>query len=147
MRTYLIPTTAPYTYEPYDYVYMVYANSPQEAYYIAKEKLSGYCTPLKSTNYESYEDKITINPNDIFHNSKKYDIFKKYYTGLEGVYNMELIDIYDYMYWGNYNYQIQKLAEKALPEKWSFEGKDDNYILKNYLKYTFNKLQEEEKVI
>ena len=57
------------------------------------------------------------------------------------------MDIYDYMYWGDYNAQIQALAEKALPEKWSFEDKEDNSILKNYLKYTFNKLQDEEKVI
>ena len=64
--------------------------------------------------------------------------------------NMEertYMDIYDYMYWGNYNAQIQALADKALPEKWSFEGKNDNSILKNYLKYTFNKLQDENKVV
>lgn len=60
---------------------------------------------------------------------------------------METIDIYDYMYWGDYNARIKELAEKALPEKWSFDNKNDNYILKNYLKYTFNKLQEEKKVI
>lgn len=57
------------------------------------------------------------------------------------------MDVYDYMYWGDYNAQIQKLAEKALPEKWSFENNNDNFILKNYLKYTFNKLQDEGKVI
>lgn len=57
------------------------------------------------------------------------------------------MDIYDYMYWRDYNAQIQALAEKALPEKWSFEDKEDNSILKNYLKYTFNKLQDEGKVI
>ena len=57
------------------------------------------------------------------------------------------MDIYDYMYWEDYNAQIQALAEKALPEKWSFEDKEDNSILKNYLKYTFNKLQDEGKVI
>lgn len=57
------------------------------------------------------------------------------------------MDIYDYMYWGDYNAQIQALAEKALPEKWSFEDKEDNSILKNYLKYTFNKLKDEGKVI
>lgn len=57
------------------------------------------------------------------------------------------VSIYDYMYWGDYNAQIKSLAEKALPEKWSFEGKDDYSILKNYLNYTFKKLQEESKVI
>lgn len=57
------------------------------------------------------------------------------------------VSIYDYMYWGDYNAQIKSLAEKALAEKWSFEGKDDYSILKNYLNYTFKKLQEENKVI
>ena len=32
MNTYLIPTTAAYCYEPYDYIYFVYADTPQEAY-------------------------------------------------------------------------------------------------------------------
>ena len=59
----------------------------------------------------------------------------------------ENMELYDYMYWGDYNAQIQTLAEKALPERWSFEGRDDNYILKNYLKYTFIKLQNEGKII
>lgn len=45
------------------------------------------------------------------------------------------VSIYDYMYWGDYNAQIKSLAEKALAEKWSFEGKDDYSILKNYLNY------------
>ena len=57
------------------------------------------------------------------------------------------MNLYDYMYWGDYNAQIQLLAEKALEENWNFEGRSDNYILKNYLQYTFNKLQDEEKVI
>lgn len=57
------------------------------------------------------------------------------------------MDIYDYMYWGDYNAKIRELAAKALPEKWSFEYKEDYSILKNYLNYTFNKLQAENKVI
>lgn len=57
------------------------------------------------------------------------------------------VDIYDYMYWGDYNARIKELAAKALPEKWSFENKDDYSILKNYLNYTFNKLLSEDKVI
>ena len=57
------------------------------------------------------------------------------------------MDIYDYMYWGDYNAKIRELAAKALPEKWSFECKEDYSILKNYLNYTFNKLQTENKVI
>lgn len=57
------------------------------------------------------------------------------------------MDLYDYMYWGDYNAQIQSLSEKALDENWNFEGRADNYILKNYLKYTFNKLQDERKIV
>ena len=57
------------------------------------------------------------------------------------------MDMYDYMYWGDYNAKIRELAAKALPEKWSFECKEDYSILKNYLNYTFNKLLAENKVI
>ena len=56
-----------------------------------------------------------------------------------------LIDVYDYMFWGDYNKRINELASLTLPESWSFANKSDNSILKNYLKYTFFKLQEEDK--
>lgn len=39
MNTYLIPTTAAYCYEPYDYIYLIYANTSQEAYKKAHKKL------------------------------------------------------------------------------------------------------------
>lgn len=57
------------------------------------------------------------------------------------------MELYNYMYWGNYNAQMQALADKAIPEKWSFEGKNDFAILKNYLENTFIQLQKEDKVI
>ena len=59
------------------------------------------------------------------------------------------INVYDYMYWRDYNEQIQQLADKALPEKWSSDSDDqsENNILKNYLRYTFNKLQDENKIV
>ena len=60
---------------------------------------------------------------------------------------MELIKLYDYMYWGDYNSQIQSLAEKAIKESWNFENKNDNAILKNYLLNTFYQLQREHKII
>ena len=41
MNTYLIPTTAAYCYEPYDHIYLVYANSNQEAYENACKNLQG----------------------------------------------------------------------------------------------------------
>ena len=49
----------------------------------------------------------------------------------------DLINVYDYMSWGDYNRKINELANLALPESWSFADKTDNSILKNYLKYTF----------
>ena len=58
MNTYLIPTTAPYVYEPYNYIYVVFANSSQEAYKIAKNKLSGYCIPQWLEEYEYYPTKL-----------------------------------------------------------------------------------------
>ena len=91
-------------------------------------------------NYSAYQE--CTNPEKTFTYMNRYDTIESSLSEEDAC-----MDIYDYMYWGDYNSQIQKLAEKALPEKWSFEGKDDNYILKNYLKYTFNKLQEEGKII
>lgn len=41
-----------------------------------------------------------------------------------------LIDVYDYMFWGDYNKRISELASLALPESWSFANKSDNSILK-----------------
>ena len=56
-------------------------------------------------------------------------------------------DIYNYMLWGDYNKRMEELAAMALPEPWSFKGRDDNSILKNYLRYTFWKLREENKIV
>ena len=56
-------------------------------------------------------------------------------------------DVYNYLIWGDYNKRISDLAAMALNEPWSFAGKNDNFILKNYLKHTFFKLQEENKVL
>lgn len=57
------------------------------------------------------------------------------------------LDVYNYLFWGDYNKRISDLADMALDEPWNFVGKNDNAILKNYLKYTFFKLQEEEKIL
>ena len=55
-------------------------------------------------------------------------------------------DLYNYMKWGNYDKQMELLAAMS-PEQWSFSGRSDNSILKNYMKYTYWKLEEEHKVI
>ena len=149
MNTYLVPTTAAYCYEPYDYIYLVYADSPQEAYEKACTKLQGEYIPQKLSEYEYYPYRL-YKPNDTnvfpFHKSKKYDILKTAFE-MEGMEYMELINLYDYMYWGDYNAQIQLLADKAMKESWNFERKKDNAILKNYLSNTFRQLQRENKVI
>ena len=41
-------------------------------------------------------------------------------------------DLYSYMIWGNYNQRMEELAGLTIPEQWSFTGKDDNGILKNF---------------
>lgn len=148
MNTYLIPVTKEYQ-SIYTDIMVIYANTEKEAYYKAQiERGLVPITIRKYTEvpYESYSGKLQLKEH-FFSISRKHDIIIQALSVSKEEKYMEVIDIYDYMYWGDYNSQIQKLADKALSEKWSFEGKDDNYILKNYLKYTFNKLQEEGKVI
>jgi hypothetical protein len=55
-------------------------------------------------------------------------------------------ELYNFMSWGDYNKRMEELASMALPEQWSFQGRNDFGILKNYMKYTFAKLQREAKV-
>lgn len=58
-------------------------------------------------------------------------------------------DLFNYMKWGNYNKVISELALMALPEEWNFSNSESNSngILKNYLSHTFERLQEENKII
>lgn len=91
-------------------------------------------------NYEAYQE--CKNPHIIFTYMNRHGTINPYQNE-EDTY----MDIYDYMYWGDYNARIKELADKSIPEKWSFDDKDDYSILKNYLKYTFNKLQDEGKII
>lgn len=146
MNTYLVPTRKNFKNEFTD-IMIIYAESQKQAYEkaIARQGVVAFVQKYTEEQYETFCEEIPFIIN-CFPISEKNDILKKTLKN-GGIKYMELIDIYDYMYWGNYNAQIQKLAEKALPEKWSFDEKNDNYILKNYLKYTFNKLQEENKVI
>ena len=99
-------------------------------------------TMNRSSNSRLYHNHKYINPKSIFTCTFR-NVTINTYDDKEDSH----MDIYDYMYWGDYNARIKELAEKSLPEKWSFEDEDDYSILKNYLKYTFNKLQDEGKVI
>lgn len=149
MNTYLVPVLKTnntyHILSDYNHLYMIHANSEQEAYTKACYNLPSYYL-IKKYNYEYYDKELFI-PNTAikpFHKSQKSDILKLSFEEAEGEQSM---DIYDFMYWGDYNAQIKGLARKALPEIWSFEDKDNDYILKNYLNYTFKKLQDEDKII
>lgn len=54
-------------------------------------------------------------------------------------------EIIEDIYFGDYNQKILDLADMT-SEEWSFKGKNDNSILKNYLQYTYKKLLEEQKI-
>lgn len=138
MNTYLVPVTKEYQSKFVD-IMVIYANTMEEAYLNAKSKKG--LVPITIQKYDDVPYDFYIGelyfPETFFSISRKRDILNKVLSCSKEDKYLETVDIYDYMQWGDYNSQIQKLAEKALPEKWSFEGKDDNYILKNYLRYTF----------
>lgn len=140
MNTYLIPTTAPYTYEPCNYIYMVYADTHQEAYSIAQEKLSGYCYPQKLLEYEYYPTKLNNIPNDIFHESQKYDILYSLLLNTKGHEYMAYFKVN----WNNYTEQLAQIADK---ENWSNVTYPNNGILANYLVKTYDKVTSEKKII
>lgn len=139
MNTYLIPTTAPYAYKPYDYIYIVYANTSQEAYNIAKNKLSGYCIPQWLSEYEYYPIQLYGFPNDIFHESKKYDILTSILLSTEGFEYMAYFKVN----WNNYTEQLSQIADT---ENWSNNTYPNNGILANYLVKTYDKLTAEKKI-
>lgn len=56
------------------------------------------------------------------------------------------MNLFDFTYCGNYNRHIRNLS-RIVPEKWSFDGTDDNGILKGYLEHTFQRVYEEGKVL
>lgn len=56
-------------------------------------------------------------------------------------------ELYNYMYWGDYDKRMEELAELALPEQWEIEGRGSYSILKNYLKYTYWRLRKEGKIV
>lgn len=57
-------------------------------------------------------------------------------------------ELFKFSYFPNYEGSIDYLANRlADPEKWNFGTLSNNSILKNYLEYTFRKLQEEQKIV
>lgn len=94
-------------------------------------------------NYESYQE--CKSPSKIFTYMDRDGKISPKNNNKREEYKMSAL--YDYMYWGDYNKQIESLGNKAMEEIWSFEGNDDYIILKNYLSYTFDRLLKENKVI
>lgn len=140
MNTYLIPTTAPYVYEPYDHIYMVYATSSQEAYELAKEELSGYCIPQWLQEYECYHTELFNIPNSIFHESKKHDILYPLLLNTKGFEHMAYFKVN----WNSYTEQLSQIADT---EVWSNPTYPNNGILANYLVKTYDKLTSEKKIV
>lgn len=56
------------------------------------------------------------------------------------------MQLFDFAYCPNYDTKIAILATLC-PEKWSFGANSDNVILKNYMKHTFSKVEEEGKIL
>lgn len=140
-KLYLIPTTPAYEYAPYNHIYLVQANTPQEAYQKAESRLDAYiCQP--SLEYECYNcfiDQITL-PALPLPESSKYDILNAIFKNTERAEHMAYFNVN----WNDYTETIAKLAQK---ESWSNETYPDNKILTNYMVHTYKKLTSEKNVI
>lgn len=143
MNTYLVPTTAAYCYEPYNNIYLVYANSHQEAYEKACKKLKGEYIPQKLPKYECHLYELS-KPEDTdtfpFHKSRKYDILQKAYKLTGGINHMGHFQV-------NWKEYTEDLALKADKENWSNETYPDKGILTNYLVHTYKRLKNEKQII
>ena len=113
MNTYLIPTTAAYCYEPYDHIYLVYANTSLEAYRKAQTELQGEYIPQESQKYESYPFEL-YKPNDTatfpFPESQKYDILTEAFKNTKGAEYMSYFQVN----WNDYIEDILKLADEEI---------------------------------
>ena len=151
---YLIPVTESYGYN-YDYFELIPANSPQEAYnnLLRDFKINYIDDRIISDNFEeygvykyncTYNDKIVNLTSKLLHKSNRYNILKQYYKFMED----DMADLlYDFMYMGDYNKNISELANMALPEIWTLQSDNENGVLKRYLSKTFERLQEENKIV
>lgn len=142
MNTYLIPTTAAYCYEPYDHIYLVYANTPLEAYQTACNNLQGEYMPQKSQKYESYPFEL-YKPDDTatfpFPESKKYDILTEAFKNTKGAEYMSYFQV-------NWNRYTDQLSQKAYSENWSNKTYPNKGILANYIVKTHDKLTSDKKI-
>lgn len=157
-KYYLVPMWSYQNHEMINHITLIQAESKYQAMLIAMGK---YRRITKDQNI--YKSEITINDDGLWNIDMNYEAYQectnpsKIFTYMDrnGKINKtntvleeyKMSELYDYMYWGDYNKQIESLANKAMEEIWSFEGNNDYIILKNYLSYTFDRLQKENKVI
>lgn len=143
MNTYLVPTTAAYCYEPYDHIYFVYANTPQEAYKTACKELEGEYIPQDLNEYENYPFKLyKLDDTALFpfHESRKYDILVEAFKHTKGAEYMSYFQVN----WNKYTEQLSKIADV---ENWSNPTYPNKGILANYIIKTYDKLSSEKKII
>lgn len=137
-KLYLIPTTATYEYEPYDYIYLVTASSDSEAYLKAKSLLDANI-PQELPKYESYDIEVHDIPTYPFHKSEKYDILNPIFLSTKGFEYMAYFKV-------NWNKYTKQLSQIAAQENWSNNTYPNNGILTNYIVKTYNKLTAEKKI-
>lgn len=137
MNTYLIPITNSYGYD-YDYLTPVFADSPQEAYLIAKNRFEDRIAKHQN-EYEHYAGKLNISTN-LFPISKKNDILSLSFKNTRGYEHMAFFNV-------NWNNYTDQLAQLAAYESWSNKTYPNNGILANYIVKTYNKLQSERNVV
>ena len=141
MNTYLVPTTPSYQYEPYNYIYMVHATSPKEAYQKAAQL--DFCMAQELPYYEYYKTELYL-PRDTstfpFHESRKYDILREAFLNTKGFEYMAYFKVN----WNKYTEQLSKIADE---ENWSNDTYPNKGILANYIVKTYDKLTSEKKIV
>lgn len=103
MNTYLVPTTEEFGIK-YKNITIIYAESEKEAYEkaLVQRGLSAcHIQNYETKPYETFYEKINIS-DKFFPISRKNAILKETFKK-EGKEYVELINLYDYMYWGDYN--------------------------------------------
>lgn len=142
MNTYLIPVTEPYG-SIYEYIALVHANDPVDAYARAKQipdiYLYDHYVCKNSKLYQVYNGKLYI-PKQLFPISQKNDIMTTSFKNTKGYEYMAFFNV-------NWNNYTEQLASIAAQEQWSNKTYPNRGILANYIVKTYNKLQSERNVI
>lgn len=136
-RTYLIPITESYGYE-FTYLTHVYANTPQEAYTIAKNNFDDRIVK-EQDDYEHYNELLKIEPK-VFHVTQKDAIMTLSFSNSKEYKHMAFFQ-------ANWNNYTEELSNIASPENWSNTTYPNRGILANYIVKTYDKLSSEKNII